>query len=83
MKRGRKTLGIGAVWLLLMHYCDHYVMVMPNLHHHLHFHILDVTCLVAIGGLSVGAWAQRTAKVNLVPIKDPQLDASMSYDNAV
>jgi len=83
MKRSRAVLGAGAFWLLLMHYMDHYFMVMPVLHHHLHFHWLDLTTLVAVGGLFVAAWAQRTVKHNLVPVKDPQLLASMGYENAV
>jgi hypothetical protein len=83
MKRSRTMLGLGATWLLAMHYLDHYVMVMPNLHHHFHFHWLDLTCLMAVGGLSLGLWARRSGSANIVPVKDPQLNASMEYENAV
>jgi hypothetical protein len=58
-------------------------MVMPNLHHHFHFHWLDLTCLMAVAGLSVGLWARRSGSANIVPVKDPQLNASMEYENAV
>lgn len=83
MKRSRAMLGAAAAWLLLMHYMDHYFMVMPVLHEHLHFHWLDVTCLISMTGFFVAGWAQRTVKHNLVPVKDPQLLASMGYENAV
>ena len=83
MKRNRTVLAAGATWLLAMHYLDHYVMVMPNLHHHFAFHWLDITCLMAVGGLALGAWARRSSQANLVPVKDPQLNASMEYENAV
>ncbi len=83
MKRNRSMLGAGAAWLLLMHYMDHYFMVMPVLHPHLAFHWMDLTCLLGIGGLFVAFWAKRTVKYNLVPVKDPQLTAAMGYENAV
>ncbi|MDA2932782.1 quinol:cytochrome C oxidoreductase [Acidobacteria bacterium AH-259-D05] len=82
VKRRRSTLLTGAVWLLAMHYLDLYWLVMPNLHPQgFHPHLLDATTLVAIGSFFVGWLAFLMGRTALVPIRDPRLAESLSFEN--
>jgi len=65
-----------------MHFIDMYWLVMPNLHPHgVHFGILDLTTLVGVGGVFLAAlgWFLKGSK--LVPIRDPRLVESLSFQN--
>lgn len=81
MKRSRTALALGAGWMLLMHFVDLYYMIMPTLHHHFHPHWADLTALVGMGGLFVAFFARRLSSDAVVAYRDPQLVASMEYDN--
>ncbi len=81
VKRRLPLLFAGAVWLLVMHYVDIYWLIMPNLHHHLHFHFADVTAFLFVGGLFLFFLVNRMKKQPLIPIKDPRLQECLNYDN--
>lgn len=81
MKRSRTALTIGVVWMLIMHFVDLYYMIMPTLHHHFAPHWADLTALLGMGGLFVAFFARRLGTDAVVAYRDPQLDASMRYDN--
>lgn len=80
-KRRLFTLGVLAGWLLFMHLVDVYWVVMPNLHHDFHFSWLDLTTLIAIGGLFMGRLWQIYSSRPLVPVGDPKLKSSMEMVN--
>lgn len=82
VKRNRPLLTFGAVWMLLMHFVDLYYLVMPTLHHSPHFHVLDLSTMLGMGGLFVAGMAWQLKRAAAVPHQDPQLLASMRYDNA-
>lgn len=81
-KRWRKPLTFFAVWMMAMHYVDLFWLVMPELTPNgVSFHVMDITALLGVGGLFV-AWCARVAsKVNLIPVKDPSLAHSLSFEN--
>lgn len=87
MKRNRKVLGLVAVWLLVLHYVDLYYVVMPTMPHEgaghagPHFHWLNIATWLGMGGIFVAMYARRFADKAMVAHKDPQLIASMEYDN--
>jgi hypothetical protein len=81
-KRNRAVLGMAAAWMLIMHFIDLYYVVMPTLHPQFHFHWMDVTTFVGIGGLFVLGLIHWLDKDAVIAYKDPQLIASMEYDNA-
>ena len=84
MKRNRKVLAAAAVWMLFIHYCDLYYMIMPNMPetgHHLHPSLLNLTTLMAVAGCYGAAVASKFTKDAVVAHRDPQLVASMNYDN--
>ena len=80
-KRNRTVLGVAATWMLIMHFIDLYFIVMPTYHHHLHFHWMDLTTFIGIGGLFLHGFLHWSSKDAIVAHKDPQLIASMEYDN--
>ena len=81
MKRNRLAFGLVAAWMIFMHYIDIYYMAMPNLHHHLHFSWVDAACFIGIGGVFLAAVMRASGKDAVVAHRDPQLHASMNYDN--
>ena len=84
MKRNRYVLGGAAAWMILMQFVDMHFIVMPTFHGHHgpHFHWLDLTTFIGIGGLFVAGFVYRFKKDPMVALKDPQLTAAMEYDNA-
>jgi hypothetical protein len=82
MKRNRTVLGVAACWMLMMHFIDLYYVVMPTLNHHLHIHWLDASTFIGIGGLFLLGFLYWCKKDAIVAYQDPQLIASMEYDNA-
>jgi len=86
VKRNRLTLTAAAVWLLVFHYVDVYWLVMPSALSvdpggGFHPHWLDLLTLVAVGGLFAGAVGRLMAGPALVPVADPRLPESLSFEN--
>ena len=82
IKRRPALLVAGSVWMLFMQLVDIYWLVMPTLHHHtVHVTLLDFTCLLAVGGLFLAALSWQVQRRALVPVRDPRLPASLSFEN--
>jgi hypothetical protein len=83
IKRRPAALAVGSVWLLLMNFLDLYWLVMPSLHPGgVHVTLLDLTTLAAVGGAFVGSAAWLMRRAPLVPVRDPRLSESLSFENA-
>jgi hypothetical protein len=84
MKRNRFALGVAAVWMLLIHYIDLFFMIQPTHMHHFGFSwiVSSVSTLMVVGGLCVYMTLRRMTKDAVVAHRDPQLTASMNYDNS-
>jgi hypothetical protein len=82
IKRNPRTLCIGAIWILVVHFIDMHWLIMPNLHTHgFTFHILDLTTWLACGGLLMAFVLYQAQKVSLLATKDPRLGRSLSFEN--
>jgi hypothetical protein len=82
IKRRRPLLVGGAVWMLLMHLVDLHWLVMPvHQHHGFHPTLLDLTTLVGVGGLFVALFTRLLRSGALVPLGDPRLPESLSFEN--
>lgn len=82
IKRRTGLLVLGAVWMLLMHFVDIYWLVMPTHHTHgLAPSLLDLTTLVGIGGVFLFAVSWPMRRHALMPIGDPRLAESLSFEN--
>jgi hypothetical protein len=86
IKRARKTLFIGACWMLFIHWVDMYYVIQPVLTHNrggqdASFHLLDLTTFIGIGGVFVAVFAKRLTKYPLIPLGDPRLGESLTFEN--
>ncbi len=83
VKRKATALAAGAVWMLLMHFLDIRWLVLPALHGAgAGFSVLDATTFLAIGGCFAGVVGWRMRRCALVPLRDPRLPESLSYESA-
>lgn len=81
IKRNKKTLAIGALWMLAMVYIDMYWFVMPALDEQPNVSAIDLFCLVGLVSALVAGIARRAQGVNLIPTKDPRLARSLAFEN--
>ena len=82
IKRKTSLLVVGACWMLFIHLVDIHWLVMPNLHKYdAQPHILDLTTLLGIGGFFLGVIGWVMQGKALVPIRDPRLSESLSFEN--
>ena len=82
IKRHTGALVAAAVWMLAAHYIDLYWLVMPGLHHHgVQPHLLDLGALLLVGGLFLGTVGLLMRRGALVPVADPRLPESLSFEN--
>jgi len=77
IKRIPVVMKLVALWLLIMHWVDLYWLIMPSLHHEVHFSWMDLTSMVGIGGVFLWFFWRGMTSRPLVPIKDPTLEASI------
>ncbi|MEW6051539.1 MAG: hypothetical protein AB1644_10815 [Candidatus Zixiibacteriota bacterium] len=81
-KRNAVTLGIVAVWLLVMHWIHMYWLVYPTLlPDGATFSWIDLAATVGIGGLFVWMFWLRFVGQATVPVNDPKLAGSISHVN--
>ncbi len=81
-KRSRKMLVGVSIWMLIMHFLDLYWLVMPAKYEEgPQFGLIDVFCLLGIGGLFIAFFAAVTKRKALVAVKDPRLAESLTYEN--
>jgi len=82
VKRSVPLLVAASLWLLVMHYVDIYWCVMPVLlKHGASFGVLDATTLLAVGGFFLAAFGWTSSRRALVPLGDPRLAESLSFEN--
>jgi hypothetical protein len=82
IKRRPALLAAGASWMLAMHAVDVYWLIMPVLHPHgASISLLDIAAFFAVGGLFVGALSWLMLGSPLVPVGDPRLSESLSFEN--
>ena len=82
IKRSTPLLFAASVWLLAMHFMDLYWCVMPtHLQGGAHLGLMDVTALLAVGGFFLAAFGWTSSRRALVPLRDPRLPESLSFQN--
>jgi uncharacterized membrane protein YpjA len=82
IKRSGPGLCLGACWMLLVHYTDIYWLVMPTLHTTtMRVHLLDLAALLAVGGVFIGAAGWLLRRTPVIPVGDPRLPESLSFEN--
>ncbi|MGL5095002.1 MAG: quinol:cytochrome C oxidoreductase, partial [Planctomycetia bacterium] len=84
IKRNTLTLAFWAVWMLVFHYVDLYWNIMPyaeGAQKMPTFGLIDVGCIVGIGGLWAAGLAFFAQSVSLLPVRDPRLVESLTLRN--
>ncbi|MEO6195923.1 MAG: quinol:cytochrome C oxidoreductase [Thermoanaerobaculia bacterium] len=82
VKRSPTALAVAATWLLAMHLLDLYWLVMPNLHPAgMAPNLLDATALIGSCGLFMAAFGFALKRQALVPLRDPRLPESLTFEN--
>ncbi len=81
-KRSVPLLVTACLWLLVMHFMDLYWCVMPvHREEGAHLQISDVTTMLAVGGFFLAAFGWVSSRRALVPLRDPRLSESLSFEN--
>jgi hypothetical protein len=82
IKRKPALLAAGAVWMLAMHAVDVYWLIMPTLHPKgVVLGLADVSAFLAVGGLFFAVVSWMMLGSPLVPLGDPRLPESLSFEN--
>lgn len=82
-KRALSPLAVGAGIILFFHFVMVYWLVMPYYQvGTLNPSLVDVACLMAVGGLYFALVFYRMTKHPLIPIKDPRLSRALHFVNA-
>ncbi len=81
-KRSGMALAAASVWLLAMHLFDLYWLVMPNLHPTgMTPSLLDAAALIGCCGVFLAAFGLALKRQALVPLRDPRLPESLTFEN--
>lgn len=81
-KRNKTRLAVAAVWVIAMHLVDHYWLIMPNFYRDgIHFHWLDVTCLLAVFGTYGFAFWTLLSKSSILCVGDPRYEQGLHFHN--
>ena len=87
-KRNRLTLGLTAVWLLMMHYIDLFWLIVPSRHHAgdanpagVPLDLTYIFLLIAMGCLYAFFFIRRLQARPAVPVRDPHLADSLAFEN--
>lgn len=79
-KRKAAFLTVMAFWMLFMHWVDLYWVIMPGLQEPgFNLSWFDLTAFIGIGGIFLWSLLKRIAGHPLIPVKDPQLKASVEF----
>jgi len=82
VKRNTAPLAAAAIWLLAMHLLDLYWLVMPNLHPAgMVPSLVDATALIGCCGAFLAAFGGALKRQALVPLRDPRLPESLTFEN--
>ena len=87
LKRDRRFMLGAALYMLAMHWLDHFWIVMPQYGFdgkhvaQFPFPLVELVCLVGFSGLFVGFFCLIAADRPLVPLKDPRLGEALNYTN--
>lgn len=81
IKRTNATLMFWAVWLLVFHWIDLWWLIMPEMSVGIRIGIVEICCLIGLGGLFVTAAVWVGSLNALVPQKDPRMAESLAFKN--
>jgi hypothetical protein len=82
VKRVPALLTLGAAYLLALHFVDVFWLVQPGFQpERPQFGMLELTCVLGVGGTWLGAFLWLLTRARLVPVKDPRLPEALAFEN--
>ncbi len=85
VRRSKPYLFFAAIYLLVMHWVDHFWIVMPEYsqadHSFTFSWLIDVPCAIGMAGFLVAFFALIAGNRSLVPLKDPRLGECLNFKN--
>ena len=83
VKRNNKALAFWAIWMLVMHYLDHYWLIMPEamVGGWRLWPLPELALLVSMVGAVGGYFVWMLSGVSLRPASDPRLHESLAFHN--
>jgi hypothetical protein len=81
IKRSKPLITLAAVWMLLMHFADIFYMIMPVAREHAALTLVDVLCMVGVGGLFFAWMFALLRKKALIPVRDPLIHETLAFEN--
>ena len=81
-KRNLTFMKLISIWILIMHFCDLYWIIMPTLHAHgFHLSWIDLATFAGIGGIFIWYFWWRYSKEEPIPVNAPRLEESVKLVN--
>lgn len=87
LRRNRIMLTISACVILVMHWVDHYWIVMPQMNPTAHTFTLegagiiaDISCTIAMVAVYIALFCLITRNRPLIPLKDPRLGEALNHE---
>ena len=84
VRRNKKFLFFASIYMLCMHWLDHYWLVMPQLkddHSFAAIPLVQIPCAIGLIGLFVALFCFIARDKPLVPLKDPRLGEALNFEN--
>ena len=87
LRRNRQLLAISAVFILIMHWVDHYWLIMPQMNPAANEYtlsgvgiLIDLTCTFGVIALYIALFCLIARNRPLVPLKDPRLGEALNHE---
>ncbi len=83
VRRSKQFLMFAAVYLLIMHWVDHWWIVAPSLTNgeSLQFPIVEILIAIGMAGLFMSSFCYWAGDKPLIPVKDPWTREALNYEN--
>ncbi|MGB1928568.1 MAG: quinol:cytochrome C oxidoreductase [Mariniblastus sp.] len=87
LRRNRKLLAFSAVFILAMHWVDHYWLIMPQMNPEANLYtlsgmgiVIDLACMVGVIAVYIAMFCMIAGNRPLVPLKDPRLGEALNHE---
>ena len=86
-QRNRRFMIGASIYLLLMHWLDHFWVIMPQIGFNgkdfapFAFSFVELLCFIGLGGLYIAIFSFIASNRPLVPLRDPRLSEALNYTN--
>ena len=87
VRRNKNFLFFASIYILVIHWIDHYWIIMPQAMENAQFtfsglgFVSDIACVVGMIGFFLAIFFLVARDKPLVPLKDPRLGEALNYHN--